>query len=319
MKRRGGDEGVSSGASRPLRLKLPATSANLGPAFDSAALALKLHLNVHATIAPFYRISAKGRDRGICENLNDNLLLQTYRDVLNANGMTELPFALKIDNEIPIGKGLGSSAAARLAGIAIASHFGGMRWTDEEIIEEAASREGHADNVAACWLGGFVVVGGANSKDGRSVSAYRPRIRAQWPLLLAIAGHKLSTEHARAALPENYRRPDVVPNVQNAMRLALAFSAGDTGLLALALADKMHQPYRSELCPLLAPLLALAGNHGIIDAVLSGAGPSVLLFLDSRKSAKWARQHVAAELKRNRLTAELLVTEIEMRGANGRG
>jgi len=73
------------------------------------------------------------------------------------------------------------------------------------------------------------------------------------------------------------------------------------------------------LCPLLAPLLALAGNHGIIGAVLSGAGPSVLLFLDSRKSAKWARQHVAAELKRNRLTAELLVTEIEMRGANGRG
>ena len=318
MKRRSEDKGVSSGASRPLRLRLPATSANLGPAFDSAALALKLHLSVHATIAPFFRISAEGRDRGVCENLDGNLLLQTYRDVLNANGKREVPLALKIENEIPIGKGLGSSAAARLAGIALASHFAGMRWTDQEIIEEAARREGHADNVAACWLGGFVVAGGENSMDGSSVSAYRPKIRARWPLLLAVAGHELPTERARAALPEKYARQDAVVNVQNAMRLALAFAAGDSNLLASALADKMHQPYRSELCPLLEPLRALAGNHGIIGAVLSGAGPSVLLFLDSRKSASRARHHVAAQLKRNRLSAELSVTEIEMRGANPR-
>ena len=263
-------------------------------------------------------MSARGRDRTICENLDSNLLLQTYRDVLNANRKTEVPLALKIDNEIPIGKGLGSSAAARLAGIALASHFGGMRWTDEQIIEEAAQREGHPDNAAACWLGGFVVVGGKSSVDGSGFSAYRPKIRASWPLLLAVADHELSTEQARAALPENYRRQDAVLNVQNAMRLALAFSAGDSSLLASALADKVHQPYRSELCPLLGPLRALAGSHGIIGAVLSGAGPSVLLFLDSRKSVKRARRHVAAELKRNRLSAELLVAEIEMRGANAR-
>ena len=319
MKRRAKDGSARADMSCSLRLKLPATSANLGPAFDAAALALKLHLSFHATIAPFFRISAQGRDRGICENLNGNLLLQTYRDVLSANGKTEVPLELKIDNEIPIGKGLGSSAAARLAGIALASYFGGVRWTDKEIIEEAARREGHADNVAACWLGGLVVVGGKSSGDGSGFSAYRPKIRGSWPLLLAVAGHELSTEHARAALPEKYARRDAVLNVQNAMRLALAFSVGDSSLLALALADKLHEPYRSELCPLLAPLRALAGNHGIIGAVLSGAGPSVLLFLESRKSATRARQYVAAELKRNRLSAELLVTEIEMRGANARG
>jgi homoserine kinase len=277
-----------------------------------------LHLNVHATISPFFRISAEGRDRGICEKLDSNLLLQTYRGVLNANGKREVPLALKMDNAIPIGKGLGSSAAARLAGIALASHFGGMRCTDEEIIREAARREGHADNVSACWLGGFVVVGGEDLADNRNVSAYRPKIRAAWPLLLAVAGHELPTEHARAALPEKYARQDAVVNVQNAMRLAMAFSTGDSSLLASALADKLHQPYRSALCPLLEPLLALAGSHGIIGAVLSGAGPSVLLFLDPRKSAKRARQHVAAELKRNRLSAELLITEIEMSGANAR-
>lgn len=318
MKRRSKASGVSSRTSRSLRLKLPATSANLGPAFDAAAVALKLHLSVHAAVAPRFRISAAGRDRGICENLDDNLLLQTYRDVLNANGMREIPLALRMDNEIPIGKGLGSSAAARLAGIALASHFGGMRWKDEEIIEEAARREGHADNVAACWLGGFVVVGGRDSGGRKNAGAYRPKIRATWPLLIAVADHDLSTEHARAALPETYARGDAVLNVQNAMRLALAFSAGDSSLLALALNDKLHEPYRSGLCPLLGPLRALAGNHGIIGAVLSGAGPSVLLFLDSRKSAARARQRVGAELKRNGLSAELLITRIEMRGANAR-
>ena len=319
MKRQSKAGRAVSAVSSPLRLTLPATSANLGPAFDAAALALKLHLSVHAKISPIFRISAEGRDRGICENLDGNLLLQTYREVLNANGKREVPLALKINNEIPIGKGLGSSAAARLAGIALASHFGTMRWTDEQIVAEAARREGHADNAAACWLGGFVVVGGRNLDGEEIVVAYRPNIRASWPLLLAIANHELSTERARGALPGEYARRDAVLNVQNAMRLALAFSAGDSRLLASALPDRLHQPHRSALCPLLDPLRALAGSHGIIGAVLSGAGPSVLLFLESRKSATRARQHVAAELKRNRLSAELLVTEIEMRGANGRG
>jgi homoserine kinase len=318
VKRRNKANGAVSGASPSVLLKLPATSANLGPAFDAAALALKLHLRVHATLAPRFRISADGRDRGICKNMDGNLLLQTYRDVLRANGKREVPLALKIDNEIPIGKGLGSSAAARLAGITLASHFGRIRWTDEEIIEEAARREGHADNVAACWLGGFVVVGGKNSDYGRNVSAFRPKIRARWPLLIAVADHNLSTEQARAALPAKYMRRDAVLNVQNAMRLALAFSTGDSSLLASALTDKLHEPYRSALCPLLAPLRALAGHHGIIGAVLSGAGPSVLLFLDSRESATQTRQNVAADLKRNRLSAELLITRIEMRGANAR-
>jgi len=318
VKRRSEAGGAYSSASRSFRLRLPATSANLGPAFDAAAIALKLHLSVHATRAPRFDISAQGRDREICERLDGNLLLQTYQDVLRANGKREVPLALNMDNAIPIGKGLGSSAAARLAGIALASHFGEMRWKDEEIIADAARREGHADNVAACWLGGFVVAGRRDSSGSKRAGAYKPRIRATWPLLIAVADQDLATEHARAALPENYPREDAVRNVQNAMRLALAFSTGDSGLLASALVDKLHEPYRSSLCPLLEPLRALAGRHGIIGAVLSGAGPSVLLFLDSRKSGARARQYVAAELKRSRLSAELLLTRIEMRGGNAR-
>src|SRR5216683_568912 len=110
---------------RPLQLRLPATSANLGPAFDAAALALDLYLKLDARPAADFSITASGRDREICERLQDHLILNTYREVLCAQGREVTPLSLRIQNEIPIGKGCGSSAAARLAGIALASPSGG--------------------------------------------------------------------------------------------------------------------------------------------------------------------------------------------------
>ena len=107
-----------------LRLSLPATSANLGPAFDAAALALDLHITIDAKPAAAFSITAAGRDQQICETLENHLILTTYREVLRAEGKKAIPLSLHIDNDIPIGKGCGSSAAARLAGIALANHFG---------------------------------------------------------------------------------------------------------------------------------------------------------------------------------------------------
>src|SRR5260370_22698860 len=141
-----------------MEIVLPATSANLGPAFDSAAIALRLHLRVRARLAESFAVDAHGRDAAECGRLEHNLLLETYRDVLLSEKKDPRPLALRIDNNIPVGKGLGSSAAARLAGIALAVHFGALHWTSEQILAEAARREQHADNVAACWLGGVVLV-----------------------------------------------------------------------------------------------------------------------------------------------------------------
>ena len=112
-----------------LRLTLPATSANLGPAFDAAALALDLYLTVDARPAEEFSIAATGRDREICQAIENHLILTTYREVLSGEGKSVVPLVLRIDNDIPIGKGCGSSAAARLAGIALANHFGRLRWT----------------------------------------------------------------------------------------------------------------------------------------------------------------------------------------------
>src|SRR5260370_39901834 len=133
----------------PLKLVLPATSANLGPAFDSAALALKLHLKIQASVAPEFSIVASGRDREICGRLERNLILETYKDILSSEGKTPLPLAVTVNNQMPIGKGTGSSAAARLSGIALAVDFVGLGWPAHRLMEQASRPEGHPHNLAA--------------------------------------------------------------------------------------------------------------------------------------------------------------------------
>jgi homoserine kinase len=298
---------------RPLRLALPATSANLGPAFDAAALAMGFYIKIDARTGNEFSIAASGRDRDICEKLEDNLILSTYREVLEANGRPTTPLKLRIANEIPIGKGCGSSAAARLAGIALAVHFGGLRWNDAQIVGEASRREHHPDNASACWMGGLTVASMSAEAEAQLV-CIKPK--GKWPLLLAVPEQSLSTEAARSVLPAQYSRADAVTNVQNSMLLLAAFAQGRPDLLGAALDDRLHQPYRAALCPLLPCLQELKGKDGVLGATLSGAGPSVLIFLDPRVPPQKARRALASHLSRNKLTAELVSTSITLRGAN---
>ena len=296
------------------RLSLPASSANLGPAFDAAALAFDLYLKIEARLAAEYFIRATGRDADICGKLENHLILNTYREVLEANGRTPRPLALKIANDIPIGKGCGSSAAARLAGIALADHYGNLRWTAEQIVGEASRREHHPDNASACWLGGLTV---ARMSGQAEAQVARIRPKGKWPLLLALPPQPLSTEEARRVLPPQYSRADAVVNIQNSMLLLAAFTQGRGDLLTAALNDRIHQPYRAPLCPLLPALQKMVGADGILGAVLSGAGPSVLMFLDpgSRIASKKIAARVAAHLREENLSAELLLTAIAEKGA----
>lgn len=303
-------------ASSPLELVLPATSANLGPAFDAAALAFGLFLKVRAKAAGEFSITARGRDAGICGRVENHLILTTYRDVLQQEGKPAPPLGLHIENQIPLGKGCGSSAAARLAGIALAVHFGKLRWTDSRIVGEASRREHHPDNAAACWMGGLAVAKMSDAGEAQ-VASLTPK--GKWPLLLAVPEEALPTEEARSVLPSTYSRADAVANVQNSMLLLAAFVQGRRDLLASALEDRMHQPYRAALCPLLPALQKLAAsNPGILGAVLSGAGPSVLIFLDGKVGADRAGGQVQAHLRAHGLKAELIATAITRQGA-GRG
>jgi homoserine kinase len=297
---------------KPLRLALPATSANLGPAFDAAALAMDFYIQIDARAADQFSIKATGRDREICGKLENHLILNTYREVLEGAGRAAAPLSLRVANDIPIGKGCGSSAAARLAGIALAVHFGRLRWTDSQIIGEGSRREQHPDNASACWLGGLTVARMCGEADAQVVCV---RPKGKWPLLLAVPQQSLATEEARRALPAQYSRGDAVTNVQNSMLLLAAFTQGRHDLLSAALEDRIHQPYRAALCPLLPCLQELKGSHGILGVALSGAGPSVLIFLDPRASAQKARKLIADHLLKENLPAELIPTSITLRGA----
>jgi homoserine kinase len=303
---------MPSKPSNSLRLSLPGTSANLGPAFDAAALAMDFFIKLDARAAEEFSITATGRDREICGKLQDHLILNTYREVLHAAGRKVTPLALRIANDIPIGKGCGSSAAARLAGIALAVHFGRLRWSDAQIVGEASRREHHPDNASACWMGGLTVARMSGDSEAQ-VASVRPK--GKWPLLLAVPEQSLSTEEARRVLPAQYSRADAVTNVQNSMLLLAAFTQGRPDLLSAALEDRIHQPYRAALCPLLPRLQELKGKDRILGAALSGAGPSVLIFLDPRASLQKVRKLVAAHLLQCRLAAELLPTSITLRGA----
>jgi homoserine kinase len=296
-------------STRGIRLRLPATSANLGPGFDAAAVALDFYLEIEAEAADMFSIAATGRNADRCGQLEDNLVLEAYKKILTDNGKAIVPLAIRMWNAIPLAMGCGSSAAGRLAAIALAVHFGELDWNSDRVLYEAYLLEGHPDNAAACWLGGFV----AAACDGEAVRVARVVPPAQWRAIVIFPAESLATSKARAVLPENYGMKDVVANIQAVSMLGLAFAQGQGDLLRVAMKDRIHQPYRAPICALLPRMLPLVGGDSILGAALSGAGPAVLAIVEGetgleRASAAIRRALGSAE------AAELLACHFEDSG-----
>lgn len=298
----------------PFFIRLPATSANLGPGFDAVAVALDFYLEIEAVPSEKFAITATGRDAERCARLEDNLLFDLYRDVLLKEGRTVVPLAIRMRNQIPLGMGCGSSAAGRLAALALAVHFGNLGWSRERILEEAVSVEGHPDNATACWHGGFVAAARpeGNPQPARIwfASIAPPDT---WRAIVVLPAEPLATVKARAMLPKSYSRADIVANLQSAALLSAAFAQGRGDLLALAMRDRIHQPYRGPVCHLLPPLLQLPGEHGILGVSLSGAGPAVLVIIENEQSLAAAKTAIHAALQ-GLPSAELLETRFAASG-----
>ncbi len=294
----------------PLHLRLPATSANLGAGFDAAAVALNFYLSLEAEAASEFAIDATGVDAQRCGQVKDNLVLEIYQRLLKQNGRPIVPLRIRMVNDIPLGMGCGSSAAGRLAAIALADHFGNLGWTDEQILEEAADLEGHPDNAAACWLGGYV----SAATEGRKVHVARVTPPPQWRAIVVLPAEPLATSKARAVLPASYVREDVIANLQSVSLLGLAFAQARGDLLRVAMTDRIHQPYRAAICPMLPRLLPLPGQGGILGAALSGAGPAVLVIVEDED-----RVATAAALIRQALNGmpdpKLMICSFESMGA----
>lgn len=275
-----------------MRLRLPATSANLGPGFDSAAVALDFYLEIDAEPAVEFSIAATGRNADRCGSVENNLILETYKGLLVGNDRPIVPLAITMRNGIPLAMGCGSSAAGRLAAIALAVHYGHLGWSSERILYEAFQLEGHPDNVAACWLGGFV----AAACEGKTVHVAHVVPPTNWRAIVVLPADSLATSKARAVLPASYPLNDVVANIQAVAMLGLAFAQGRGELLQAAMSDRIHQPYRAPICPLLPVLLPLVGRDGILGAALSGAGPAVLAIVESEDSLDLASEAIRKAL-----------------------
>ena len=282
-------------AAPPIRLRLPATSANLGPGFDALGLALSLYLTIDACRAGEFCIEATGRDAHLCSSIANNLILMTYSEILGQQGLAAPPIRLRVHNEIPFGMGCGSSAAALLAGVFLANHFGDLQWTSKQLLDEACTREGHPDNVAACFHGGLTA---SSTVQAASIEPEAETITAtlghdlRWKLFVALPGEGLPTRNARALLPDSYRCGEAVANVQATALLVSAFALDRPDLLRFAMRDHLHQPFRSVVCPLLPALLPLAGQHGVCGVALSGAGPSVLIIAENTADSQVIREAV---------------------------
>jgi homoserine kinase len=258
------------------RLRVPASSANLGPGFDALGLALNLHLTCTFSPAARLSIGTRGIDSACIPTDSSNLIWQTAR-IVAAGAMKQMPLvSLAIENEIPVGKGLGSSASALTAGVVIANQLLDLNWTRRRILDEAARIEGHPDNVAACVLGSVV----ASSIDEAGVThAVRVDVPANYEVAVIVPDFALPTSEARAVLPKTYCREDVVFNVQRSALLIAALFTGSTESFSAALEDRLHQPYRAPLIPGFDEMLTLRAP-GLLGCSLSGAGPSVLVFFE---------------------------------------
>lgn len=241
----------------------PASSANLGPAFDAMALALELRCVVKAEPADSWAVEHIGSDRP-APGESDAVLIAARMAVGD-----EAPLRLTVDNAIPIGKGLGSSSAAFVSGVAAALRAIGNEANPDHIFRVAADLEGHKDNVAAAVYGGLVLV----PAEGMPV---RLPIHPSLHPVIAVPPTRLSTKRARSAIAASFSREITVRSLARVAALTAGLITADPELLSAAHGDEIHESVRADLSPEVEQMIAVARGAGAFHAARSGAGPSVL-------------------------------------------
>lgn len=247
-------------------VRVPASSANLGPGYDAMAAAMALHLELEVEEVGEYSFETGGlavpSDRG-------NLIVRAFESLHSADGI-----AFRLRSEIPLARGLGSSAAAIVAGLFAADHLYELALSKEEMLARATELEGHPDNVAAAIYGGFVVCGSA----GGAPTAARFDPPEGLEGIVVIPPEEVSTARAREAIPAEVPLADAVANVSAAAMLVLGLRSADLDLLARGLDDRIHQPRRRDLYPRSMEIVDSARELGALGATISGAGPTVLVW-----------------------------------------
>lgn len=255
-----------------VRVRVPATSANLGPGFDALGLALALYNEVTLEEADGVAVTVEGEGVGRLDLGAKNVVARGVALAFETAGRPFRGGRLRCVNRIPLSRGLGSSAAAWVGGLLAANVLLGEPLDRDALVAAAARAEGHPDNVAAALLGGLTV----SCVDGDRVCAVSLPVPRDIAWVVLVPEAESSTQEARAVLPESLPRADAVFNVQRVSLLLAALGAGRPDLLEVAMQDRLHQPYRRRLFPWMEAVAAAGRGAGALGCVLSGAGPAML-------------------------------------------
>ncbi|HXD32927.1 MAG TPA: homoserine kinase [Pyrinomonadaceae bacterium] len=301
-------------AKKSASVKVPGSTSNLGAGFDCFGLALQIYLNVKAAIDPGLDREcsievAEGGENSSLPLSSDNLIYRAMRYAAEREECVLPPVELKIDNQIPISRGLGGSAAAIVAGIKLFDLLLERSMSNETALKYATELEGHADNAAPSLLGGFVV--NCLGSESGVISLQRP-----WPedikVVVIVPEIHLDTKLARAALSSEVDHRDAVFNLQRVALFTAALAEGRYDLLWEAMKDRLHQPMRGPLVPGLADAMAVPRIPGLLGVALSGAGPSVVAL--AKDNLEEIGRTIAANFERDGISARVLDLEVDRQG-----
>ncbi len=290
-----------------VKVSVPASTSNLGPGFDALGLSLKLYNEFEVETADSYAVEVYGTDSEKIPTDDSNLFLRVYKSTSEYLGFSQ-PVKVKIKNDIPIGRGLGSSATAIVAGILAAQAVGSLKLSLDEVMDIALKFEPHPDNLLPALLGGFVI-----AATNGELSFLKLKFPKELKVVVVIPELLLSTEHSRSVLPESYSKKDVIFNIQRVALLLGALCKRDFHLLKEATRDKLHQPYRSDLIPGFWDVLSHAYSCGAYAAFLSGAGSCIAAFAD--KNFDKIGKSMCEVFESLGIEARYLILEVDENGA----
>ena len=297
-------------------VRVPGTSANCGPGFDCLGLATTIYNYLDLTLLRSGKVivESTGEGSGNIPRGRRNLAWQAVRRLLlEVDRANEFKGAvIRMENNVPISRGLGSSSTAIVAGLVAANEIVGAPLNRHELLRLATELEGHPDNVAPALFGGFTV-SVMNAGEVQTFS-FLPRIKLR--LIVAVPNFELSTRLARKVLPRNVAMKDAIFNISRASMLIAALEAGREDLLPLAFDDALHQPYRKKLVPGMSAVFEAAKSAGALGAAISGAGSCLIAFTSARSHLE---EKIAAAMveafKAHNVKSKALILDVDRRGA----
>ena len=298
---------------KEIRIRVPASTANLGPGFDCLGMALGLYHRLTVVEGEGEGLEIRAHGEGAADVALDesNTVYRALAEVLGETGCVPGSLLLESHNDIPLACGLGSSAAALLAGLAAGLLLSGGRLEWRHLIELGTEDEGHPDNIVPCALGGFTV---AVMNGGEVIwSRLEPPERLKG--IVVIPNFRLPTQEARKVLPEKVDFGDAVANLGRVGLLVAGMAGGGLELLRAGMEDRLHQPYRAELVPGMEEVRRAALGAGALGAALSGAGPAMLALVDG--DGKEVGEAMEGAWKERGIAARTLSLDVDREGLQG--